>query len=478
MNRAIDLIASYLNSAQSVFAAFQRLKNELHTESFDLAHLLKLLTKHKGEPSTLGQQKYLSAAEWEELLLAALAAFVVYASPTSDNIPWTDAITQVLDAYAPSLQGNSNELWLEQVGLAPKPIDLLQGHHMSTSKATAFIGIYKPTGKIVLTLPGTNSKQDWLSNLHSSPTDLELHPRNDQTHSIKVHSGFLAIARTLYSHPHIRDYLLKATSAGYSDLLLAGHSQAGACMSLLGLLYVYSPISATRKSQNRAHAPLQFRNVNVYTFGSGAWCSQSSEAQLKSLQGVDIQSFVRCKRELNTWRVDPVPFVDESLLDTPKSGSHAQHSSRSSMLPGGDLSLLLDRISEHAPGHIRIVNSAELRTLSSVVWLNMDTSAHSMAGYVAQLLRQCPAASHAQPNEQLKKKAMKRLEMATQAEQEPQASIALLMEASGGQELHALSSDGNDSDSVSDATNSSGSHIDEQVEQHQMVTRSKRRKLN
>ncbi|ORY79969.1 hypothetical protein BCR37DRAFT_394034 [Protomyces lactucae-debilis] len=479
MNRAIDLVTSVINSAQSVFAAIQRIKNELHTEQLDFVHLFRVLTRSRPEPGSIGQQHECTAAESFEIAVAALAAFVSY-SPIPLGRLWTDSVNEVLAAYVPAHQQAESEPWIMEADLLPRHINLLRGHHISTSKALAFVAIHKSTGQVVLSLPGTNSKQDWLSNLHSTPTELVLHIAKGKTCSLSVHAGFLTIAKTLYSHPQMREYLSKALLAGFDDLLLSGHSQAGAVMSLLGLLLAYPSLPSTDSGEvsGRSKRRMVFCNIKVITFGSGAWCAESSETDLRSFIQVSIQSFVRCKRELATWRIDPVPFVAESLLEPPRSGAAQEKPCASSMRPGGDLFLLLDSRSKHEEAQIRRMTATELQQLSGLVWLNLDASAHSMAGYVAFFLRQLSKVTGGRGGGEVMRAAVHRLGVMACAEENPKATIGLLLEDKSSPSQTSPSSDeGRIAPEINDKEDIEEDEDEDETAEHAMMTRSKKRRL-
>lgn len=352
ISHIIDTVCAYLNSVTSFFSTLQRLKNEFHTNGIDYSALvLKLLTQPRVDVANLGSSFDITA-RYQEILLASLVSLTVYARETSPD--WTTQITVILKSRLPC---SYKDPW-RRGRLRPVAIDLHESHYIRTSKAKVFLAVYKPLQCIVLSLPGTNSRSDWLANLHSTNTDLEI-----DGSKIKVHQGFLYIAQCLFTHQSIHKYLADAIDAGFTKILLCGHSQAGAVVSLLSVLL-------------KTEYPLESR---IITFGSGA-CFQAS-----NIVGHSCTSFVRCVSSSSTgiWHVDPVPLLDDAILSEEK---------HTIMYPGGQITTLLD----HSTGcEARVLGSAQWRSLLTGVLLNFTADPHSMKGYVRCILMAAPVADFA-----------------------------------------------------------------------------------
>ncbi|CCG81753.1 protein of unknown function [Taphrina deformans PYCC 5710] len=352
ISSAIDTICAYFNTLSSFFATIQRLKNDYHARDIDYTSLiLKLVRQPRVSPSKLGFEVDLHSVpdRYEKVLLAALVSLAVYHPDNGSD--WTQQFTPLLHSR---LQSSTADPW-RRGKLRPVVVDLNEAHYMTSSKANVYMAVYKPLGCVVLSLPGTNSKSDWLSNLHSSTEDMTI----DGSTTVKVHQGFKYIAQCLFTHQHIIKYLTDAMAAGFQKVLLCGHSQAGAVVSLLSIL-----LDQTYSVQ-----------TDVVTFGSGA-CVQSAETRTSQCLG-----FVRCvqpddsRPSLAAWQVDPVPLVDDALL--------AHDAGHGTMYPMGTLLVLLDA----APVvHCRQLIGGELSCLLHSVLMDFSAAPHSMRGYLRAIM--------------------------------------------------------------------------------------------
>lgn len=352
ISHLIDTVCAYLNSVTSFFSTLQRLKNEFHASDIDYSSVvLQLLRQPRSNPADLGSGSD-PVDGYEKVLLSALVSLAVYGtSATSD---WTSQLSPILRSRC---RITYQDPW-RRGRLRPVTIDLLESHYMRTSKAQVFMATYKPLKFVVLSLPGTNSKSDWLSNLHSANVDLEVDGA-----LVKVHQGFLYIAKCLSTHQVIRKYLNDAIDAGFSDVLLCGHSQAGAVVSLLSILL---------------ESDFEL-NTKVVTFGSGA------SFQRSNVRADSCTSFVRCVKTgeggASSWQVDPVPLLDDAILSEEKSLA---------MFPAGQIYTLLDH---QSICEVRSVTANELRSLLSGVLLNFSADPHAMKGYVRCILMLAPPKS-------------------------------------------------------------------------------------
>lgn len=349
LSSVIDTICSYLNSLSSLFSTVQRLKNEFHAKDIDYtAVLVRLLVQPRVDPARLGESRP-SVDEGDcVVLISALISLAVY---SSGSVPdWTLALTPVLRSRVPGMQ---RDPW-RRGRLRPVVVDLHESHYMTSSKAHVYMAASRHLDCIVLSLPGTNSRSDWLSNMHSSTSDMTI---NGETY--KVHEGFLYIARCLITHKVIRRYLGDAIAAGFSKVLLCGHSQAGAVVSLLSVL-----LEAEYRLETQ-----------VVTFGSGA-CVRAPHVRMDR-----CTSFIRCVEShgpaLQKWQIDPVPLLDEALLS--EDDSAAMH-------PFGLVVTLLD--SGGSACVSRQLERGQLRKLLNGVLLNFSADPHSMKGYLRCILSQ------------------------------------------------------------------------------------------
>lgn len=361
ISSAIDTVCAYLNSLTSFFSTLQRLKNEFHSTPVDYATiLLRILTERPADPAALGAP-FPIESHYESILVSALVSWSVYR--VQNSIDWTQTINEPLKQHVRS----PSDYWARGK-LKPLSVNLQENHYMTSSKARVYLAIYKPLKRIVLSLPGTNSRSDWLSNLHSAVAEMDI-----DGSQVKVHRGFLYIAHCLSTHPEINRYLMLAKSSGYFDVLLCGHSQAGAVVSLLS------------EHLRHAHA----LNVQVITFGSGA-CIQSSTTQLTS-----CLSFVRCMYDAaapiahQSWQIDPVPLMDDATLSSANSSDNT-----TAMFPMGTVVQILESAVATAVPEphiaVRAISGTELKSLQTAVLLNFGAGPHSMTGYLKAILHLSP----------------------------------------------------------------------------------------
>ena len=341
----IDIICVYLNSITSFFTTLQNIKNEFHSQPTDYANiLLRLLSSKTITPLDVGVPCVIN--DFEESLVAALVSLVVYNVEHED---WTHALHEPFNQCLP----RRLEHW-HRGKLRPRTINLQENHYMTSSKAKVYLAVYKPLSTIVLSLPGTNSRSDWLSNLHSATTDLVIDGK-----IVRVHRGFMYIAYCLSTHPQIKAFLSQARQSGITKLLLCGHSQAGAVVSLLSVLLDYD------------------FHIRVITFGSGA------AIQAEDMRVADCTSYIRTTYDVKApvnqfWQIDPVPLMDDASLSRSQAGS---------MYPMGKRILLLD---DGRYSAIRILQKGELKKLINLMVLNFSPSPHSMSGYLSAIMRLSP----------------------------------------------------------------------------------------
>lgn len=389
ISSVLDTLCAYLNTFASFLTTLQRLKNEYHSaDGIDYTSVVyNLLTQPDVDPSQLGVASEILASRacHEMVLVAALVSLTVYhPGPEQD---WTASITPVLKEILAQSHYGSKDPW-RRGQLRPVVIDLHELHYMTTSKPHVYMGIYRPGETMILSLPGTNSKTDWLSNLHSSVTDLDL--PNVQTRQrpqrVQVHAGFLYMALCLATHPSIIAYLNAGIKAGFTRLLLCGHSQAGAVVSLLALLL--------GGSTEHRRPNLE---TNVVTFGSAACIKHTS------INVASCMSFVRCVRTRNSrrtsWQVDPVPLLDDAILSTKSTPSPASPSTQAessqddgagTMSPMGTIFALLDGEQDDQDNHgsrLRQVLPGQLSALRKTMLLNFSADPHAMKGYCRALLQ-------------------------------------------------------------------------------------------
>lgn len=334
----IDTICAYLNSITSFFATLQRLKNEFYANPVDYATvLLRILSTKTVLPHELGVT-YDISSDFQKIFVSALISWSVYQDSGAD---WTEGLNSALKQHAPF----NGDHWMRGT-CRPRTINLQENHYMTSSKARVYMAVYKALNSIVLSLPGTNSRSDWLSNLHSATTDFSIAGQ-----IYKVHRGFLYIAQCLSTHPEIRTFLEGAKKRGITKLLLCGHSQAGAVVSLLSEM-------------------ITGFEVSVITFGSGAVIERNDLPR--------CTSFVRCVYGPSfgqDWQIDPVPLMDDGTL----SNTSAQQ-----MYPMGMVNLLLD-----SP-HPEIRKTQDLKLLLNAVLLNFSAAPHSMSGYLRCICKFSP----------------------------------------------------------------------------------------
>ncbi|BFZ53894.1 hypothetical protein PYCC9005_000925 [Savitreella phatthalungensis] len=341
MNAVIDAFASYAGSLAAVAAAAQRLKDQLMARGHEdesqsgweevlsrLTHTYNLSsTPGHSDPTTIGTPTELDDDDLEKTIVCAASSYAAYRWTAEDEYTWTAYIDQLIRECYPS----PDPIWIDSGELIPQTILLNDGaHYMRHSKPALHLALHHRLDAVIMSMRGTAVLADWASNLHSAPVMLNLPAVGRAgTRTVQVHGGFYRIAVAIHTHPAVRSYVSKAllsleSSEQRPKILLTGHSQAGAVMSLLAVLY----------AQDYPQT-----DVEAIGFGSGACISdpsvlKSSRQPSRSKHRVSrtpaITTIVRCVRHRASsrsqdWLVDPVPMIDDSLASLPSwlhGGSH------------------------------------------------------------------------------------------------------------------------------------------------------------
>ncbi|PHH61193.1 hypothetical protein CDD81_674 [Ophiocordyceps australis] len=162
------------------------------------------------------------------------------------KVPVTNEQWQSLVDYAgyPGISGILAERQCSNGGNGAKLIKYID---ISQTDTQAAIWKHEPTREIIIGLPGTATKRDWLTDFAAFLVPY-LAPRVSCPASCRVHFGFLMAWNSLA--PTLEDELTKALAdnPGYTTVI-SGHSLGGALATLAFGSLVNGPFNLTRCGQ-------------------------------------------------------------------------------------------------------------------------------------------------------------------------------------------------------------------------------------